>query len=89
MSDFSAAEVKLLVENFREEIEPVDSEKFEFEDRYNSILLASFGIFGLSKKKATEQKTWFFKGTLLNKITVFGWELDGTSEAHEYREEKV
>ena len=52
----------------REEIKNVAGEKIELEERYKPILLASFGSFGLSKTRATEQKNWFLNGTPLYQL---------------------
>ena len=60
--------MKLLIDILREEIKNVDSEKIQLEERYKSIMLASFGIVGLSKNRAKEQKKEFFKGTPLYKL---------------------
>ena len=51
-----------------EEIKTVAGEKIEFEDRDEPTLVASFGIFGLTKTRATEQKKKFFNGTPLHKL---------------------
>ena len=53
--------MKLLIDILREEIKNVDSEKIELEERYKSVMLASFGIVGLSKKRAKEQKKKVFQ----------------------------
>ena len=45
-------------ETLREKVEHSVDEKFEFEDRDNSKLLASFGFFGLFKNQPTERKLW-------------------------------
>ena len=51
-----------------EEIKTVAGENIEFEDRDESTLVASFGIFGLTKTRATEQKKKFLNGTPLHKL---------------------
>ena len=47
------------------EVKPKVSEKFEFEEWYKSNMLASFGIFGRSRIRATEIKSWFFRWKFL------------------------
>jgi len=47
--------VMLSIEILRGEIQPVVSEKSGSEDRDKSKLLASLGVLGLSKVRATEQ----------------------------------
>ena len=51
-NNFCSQKVKLSIQTLREEIKPVVSENFEFEYRDKTILLASFGISGLSKIRA-------------------------------------
>ena len=53
--------MKLLIDILREEIKNVDSEKIQLEERFKSVMLASFGIVGLSKKRAKEQKKKVFQ----------------------------
>ena len=57
-----------MIDILREEIRTVDSEKIESEERYKSIMLATFGIAGLSKNRTKEQKKKFFNGTPLYKL---------------------
>ena len=52
---FYPTNVKVQIETFREEIKLVVSGKFEIENRDKLTLLASFGIFGISKFPSTEQ----------------------------------
>ena len=84
---FSSRNVKLLIDILREEIENKDSEKIELEERYKSIMLACFGIVGLSKNRAKEQKE-FFKGTPLNKLQFSNepWREKNCSEKLEFED---
>ena len=54
-SEFCSATVKLSIETLTEETKPVVGDKFEFEDRNESIVLAPFGIFGQSEFRPKEE----------------------------------
>ena len=51
---FSSTKVKSSLETLMEEIKPVSSEKFEFEDREIKKASVSFGNFGFSKLRPME-----------------------------------
>ena len=62
--EFFSIFVSFLIETFRDKFKPVVIEKIEFKNRDLSLLLASFGIFGLSYFHPLEQKLFFFNGKL-------------------------
>ena len=63
-----SAEIEFLIGSLKEKIKPVAIETFEFEKRDESMLLAFFGTFGLSKFPPTEPKWWFILEVLLNNM---------------------
>ena len=59
------------------------------EDRAEATSSATFGYFGLSKMRNTEQKDWSINGLILYNSTVSRWDLVAKNQTIGVREDKI
>ena len=85
----SSTSVQIPMETFLEKIKPVDTQKYEIEDRDNSEILAFFGFAGISTLWAKGENDWLFNGLLMHNVKASNCDPEGRAQFRKYREESL